>query len=96
MCPKKCFSRTTCSLSRYYVKVELDCFNCKSGFSQIIHLIQCLQKEGITVHVFAKKSTCPWGIFNNYREKSSVFKVRTTHRMDKRKSFVLARHFSNR
>ena len=31
LCPNTCFSSTTCSLSRYNVKIELDCFNCKTG-----------------------------------------------------------------
>ena len=31
VCPNTCFSRTTCSLSRYKVKIELDYFNCKTG-----------------------------------------------------------------
>ena len=39
MCPNTCVSCTACSLNRYNVKGELDCFNCETGgFSQIIHL----------------------------------------------------------
>ena len=32
VCPDMCFSRTTCSLSRYNVKGESDYFNWKTGF----------------------------------------------------------------
>ena len=37
VCPNTCFSCTTCWLGRKNVKGELDCFNCKTGFSLIIY-----------------------------------------------------------
>ena len=55
MCPNTCFSRTTCLLSKHNVKGELDCFNCKMGFFSNCSL-QCLQKKGTAIHVFAKKN----------------------------------------
>ena len=61
----------TCSLSRYNVKGELDCFNCKTGVFSDFSL-QSLQKTAITIHVSAKKATHLWRIFNYYREKLSV------------------------
>ena len=57
VCPNTCFSHTTCSLIRYNVEGELDCFNCKTGvFSD--YSLQCLQTKAITIHVFAKKFKC--------------------------------------
>ena len=53
LCPNTCFSRTTCSLSRYNVKIELDCFNCKTGvFSD--YSLQCSQNKTITIQVLQK------------------------------------------
>ena len=44
------------TLSRYYAKGKLDCFNCKTGvFSD--YSLQCLQKKAITIHVLGEKST---------------------------------------
>ena len=67
MCPNTYFSRKTYPLSRYNVKGELDCFNCKAGVSQIIHF-NVYKKKAIKIHVFAKKSTRLLGIFNKYKE----------------------------
>ena len=77
MCPNTCFSRTTCSLSRYNVKGELDCFNCRTGgFSQIIHFNVYKGKQSQSTFL-RKKSTRLWGIFNNYKEKLSVPRLHT-------------------
>ena len=56
---------STCSLSRYNVKGESDCFNCKTGF--FLRLFTSMFT--ITIDVLRKKSTGLWGIFNNYKEK---------------------------
>ena len=51
-------SRTICSLSRYNVKGELDCFNCKTGvFLRLFTLMFT-----ITIHVFGKKINSSMGI----------------------------------
>ena len=74
MCPNTSFSWTTCSLSRYNVKGELDCLNCKTGsFSQIFNSTSMFTKESnYSPQFFEKKSTRRWGIFNNFKEKLSV------------------------
>ena len=73
MSPSTCFSRTNCSLSRYNAKGKLDCFNYKTGFSQIIHY----KRKRLQSTFLGKKSTPLWGIFNNYKEKLSVPSVQT-------------------
>ena len=76
MCPNTSFSRSTCSLSRYNVKGDLDCINCKTRV--FLRLFTSMfTKKAITIHVFAKKSIHQWGIFNNYKEKLSVPRVDT-------------------
>ena len=77
MCPNTYFSRMTCSLSRYGVEGELDCFNCKMGlFSD--YSLQCLLQKAITIHFFCeKRSTRLWGILDNYKGKLSVPRVHT-------------------
>ena len=76
MCPNTCLSRTICLLSRYDVKGELDCFNCNTGFPQIIHFIVYKTKQ-LQSTFWGKNSTGLSGIFNNYKEKQSVLKAYT-------------------
>ena len=76
VCPNACLSRTTCSLSRYNVEGELDCFDCKTGFFFSDYSLQWFTKES-KFHVFAKKLTRLWEIFNNYKEKLIVPKAHT-------------------
>ena len=76
VCPNTSFSRTACSLSRYNVKGELDCFNCKTGVFLRLFASMFI-KESNYIHVFAKKLTLQWGMFNNYKEKLSVPRVHT-------------------
>ena len=77
MCASTSCSRTTCSLSMYNVEGELDCFNCKTGgFSQNIHFNVYKGKE-LQSTLLRRKSTRPWGIFYNYKEKLSVRRVHT-------------------
>ena len=64
-------SHTTCSLNRYNVKGELDCFNCKTGFFSD-YLRQCLQKTAITIHVFAKENQLVYGEYLTIIRKVSV------------------------
>ena len=76
VCPNTCFSRTTCSLSTYKVKGELDCFNCKTGVF-IGLLTSVFTKESNYNRRSPKKSTSLWGIFDSYKEKLSVPRVHT-------------------
>ena len=72
MCPSTCFSRMICSLSRYKVKGELDCFNCKTGvFSD--YSLQCLQKKLITIYVFATKDQLVYGEYLTIIKKNYMF-----------------------
>ena len=71
-----CFSRTTRSLSKYNVKIELDCSDCMKGFFSDYSL-QCLQNKTIKIHVLQKKSTRLWGIFISYKGKLNVPRVHT-------------------
>ena len=76
VCPNTSFSRTTCSLSRYNVKGELDCFNCKTGvFLRLFSSV--FMKESNYNPRFWEKSTRQWGIFNNYKETLSVARVKS-------------------
>ena len=79
MCPNTSFSHTTCSLSRYNVKGEYIVLTARRGGGGGLssYSLQRLQNKAITIHVFAKKSTRPWGIFNNYKGNLSVPRVQT-------------------
>ena len=74
-CPNTCFSRTVCSLSRYNVKIELDCFNCKTAVFLRLFTSIFTKENNYNPRFCTKKSTRPWGIFNNYKEKLSVPRV---------------------
>ena len=79
MCPKMCFSRTDCSLSRYNAKDKLNCFNCKTGVFLRLRT-PMFTKKVITFHVFAKTKPAPLGgTINNYKEKLSVPRVQQQH-----------------
>ena len=77
MCPNTCFSCTACSLSRYNVQGELDCFNCETGFFLRLFTLM-FTKESNYIHVFEKKkATRLCGMLDNYEEKLSVLRVHT-------------------
>ena len=57
MCPNTCFSRTTCSLSRYNVKGELDCFNCGTGFFLRLFTLTFTKESNYNPRFCEKKST---------------------------------------
>ena len=89
MCSNTCLSRTTCSLSRYKVKGELDCFNCKmGGFLRLF--TSMFTKKAIIIHVFAKKSNRLRGIITNYKEKHSVPTVHTAALIESKAWFPLS------
>ena len=77
VCLNTCFSRTTCSLSRYNDKGELDCFNCKTGVFLRLFTSVFTKETNYNPCFCEKKSTRPWGIFNNYKQKLSVTRVHT-------------------
>ena len=77
MCPNTPFSRTTCSLSRYNMKGELDCFNCKTGVFLRLFTSMFTKESNYNPRFCGKKLTYQWGIFNSYKEKQSVLRVHT-------------------
>ena len=70
-------SRTTCSLNRYNVKGELDCFNYKTGVFVRLFTSMFTRESNYNPCFCEKKSTRLWGIFNNYKENISVLRVHT-------------------
>ena len=77
MCPNTSFSLTTCSLGRYNVKGELDCFNCKTVTFLRLLTSMFTKESSYNPRFWEKKSTRQWGIFNNYKEKLSVLRIHT-------------------
>ena len=77
MCPNTCFSRTTCSLSRYNVKFELVCFNCKTGVFLRSFKSMLIKESNYNPRFCEKKSARLWGIFNNHKEELSDPRVHT-------------------
>ena len=78
VCRSTCFSRTTCSLSRYNAKGKLDCFNCKTeGFLRLFTPTFTKESNYNPRFFLEKKSTPLWGIFNKYKEKLSFPRVQT-------------------
>ena len=76
MCPSTCFSRMTCSLSRYNAKGKLDCFNCKTRvFLKLF--TPMFTKESNYNPRFWEKMNSSMGIFINHKEKLSVPRVQT-------------------
>ena len=76
MCPNTCFSCscTICSLSKYDIKCELDCFNCKTGGFLRLFTSMFIKKLSTSNHLFAIDLTN----INNYKEKPSVSSVHNT------------------
>ena len=77
VCPNTSFSCMTCSLSRFYVKCELDCFNCKTEVFLRLFTSMFTKESNYNPQFCKNKSTRQWGIFNNYEEKLSVPRVHT-------------------
>ena len=77
MCPNTCFSRTTCSLSRYNVEGELDCFNCKMGLFLRLFTSMFTKESNYNPLFCETKSTRLWQILNNYKEILPVPKIHT-------------------
>ena len=91
MCPNTCFSRTTCSLTRYNVKGELDYFNCKMWVSLRLFTSMFTKESNYNPHFCEKTSVRLWGIFNNYKENLSVPRVHTAALIESWAMFTLYR-----
>ena len=77
MCLNTCFSRTTYSLSRYNVKGELDCLNCKVGGFLRLFTSMFPKESSYNPRFCEKKSTRLWGTIKNYQGKLRVPRVHT-------------------
>ena len=68
--PTRLASRTTCSLSRYNVKGESDCFNCKTGVLLRLFTSMFTEESNYNPRFWENNSTHLWRIFSNYIKKT--------------------------
>ena len=61
-----CFSRTICSLSKYNVKCEWDCFNCKTGILLRLFTSMFIKETNYNPRFCEKKSNRLWPLFKGY------------------------------
>ena len=69
MCPNTRFSRTICSLSKYNVKCELDCFNCKTGVFLRLFTSMFIEESNYTPS-FCEKNQIVYGEYLTFIKKN--------------------------